>query len=120
MKNFNIIYFGSPYYSWNVLQSILDSKFNVTSVVSQKTTYRRRNKKKDTAITLFANDNKSNDIIPNNETRKTKITLQKNQTTDKINNSNYGNKRFKIRIEKTKLILYALNFAKDYDNIVLN
>ena len=64
MKNFNIIYFGSPYYSCNVLQSILDSKFNVTSVVSQKTTYRRRNKKKDTAITSFANDNKLRVFTP--------------------------------------------------------
>ena len=64
MKNFNIIYFGSPYYSCNVLQSILDSKFNVTSVVSQKTTYRRRNKKKDTAITLFANDKKLRVFTP--------------------------------------------------------
>ncbi len=64
MKNFNIIYFGSPYYSCNVLQTILNSKLNVTSVVSQKTTYQRRNKKKDTAITLFANKKKLRVFTP--------------------------------------------------------
>ena len=49
MNDFNLIYFGSPYYSCNVLRSLLDSKFNVTSVISQKSIHQRRNKKKETA-----------------------------------------------------------------------
>ena len=90
MKNFNIIYFGSPYYSCNVLQSILDSKFNVTSVVSQKTTYRRRNKKKDTAITSFANDNKLRVFTPECLSDKNFLKDIENQNPDFFILFSYG------------------------------
>ena len=66
MNDFNLIYFGSPYYSCNVLRSLLDSKFNVTSVISQKSIHQRRNKKKETAVTEFASKRNLRVLTPEN------------------------------------------------------
>ena len=49
-----------------VLKSLIESGHDVLSVISQKATYRRRNKKKDTPITVFAKEKGIKTIHPEN------------------------------------------------------